>query len=800
MRLLWIIVFFISFNIVYTQEYFSSIQGSVEERHAPIEIVAARIELYSDSTLFQSTITNVFGEFYFEKLPVGKYSLKVAMLGFTTVQVDNVNVQVAKAKHLTIKMNESEVQLNQVNISVNEKDETNNTSISVSGRAFNLEEAQRYSGSRSDIARMASNYAGVQGKNDTRNDIVIRGNSPTGLLWRVEGVDIFNPNHFAVAGTNGGPVTIINHKVIAKSDFITGAFPSEYGNAISGVFDLNIRNGNNKKLDFTGQLGVLGTEIMAEGPIGKSRISYLIAYRYSSLGLFGKMGINIGTKAIPQYQDLSFKLNFPLKKQGSISLFGIGGTSSNNTIVSDYTEPQEDLFSFSDRDVYFETGMGIVGLKLIKSFNKKWSFKSTIAMSVQDIKADHHLVHRPDYIENVAWLVDSIVPKLDYQFISNKTVSSTKLTFKPRIQDIFTLGYSADLLVFDFYDSLYNEISYEFESRIDFNSQEFLLQPYAEWKHFFNEKFKMIAGLHYQYFTLTNSQALEPRIGLTYLLGEKSNLSVAYGRHSVTQPIYFYFQNFENANGLRANHNRNIDFTRANHFVFSYRLKLKKSNRLKLELYYQSLDAVPVAADSSAYSFINNGTASIQVEAESVVNNGTGKNMGLELSYEKFFVKDYFMISTISVFDSKYKDLMGNEYNTSFNGRYAYNLLAGKLFNLGKKENKSLEFGMKLTLAGGRYYTPIDLTESTLANTAVLNEDLINQSRYRDYIRLDVRCAYKASMKKVSHVITLDLINVTNQKNQFQEIYVGPTSQSSAYTTFQNQLSFLPFLDYQFHF
>lgn len=800
MRLLWIIVFLISVNKVHSQDYFSTVQGSVEELNSPIEIVGASIELYSDSILFQSTITDVFGEFYFEKLPVGKYSLKVSMLGFTSVQVDNVNVQVAKTNHLTVKMKESEVLLNQVNISVNAKDETINTSIAVSGRAFNLEEAQRYSGSRSDIARMASNYAGVQGNNDTRNDIVVRGNSPTGLLWRVEGVDIFNPNHFAVAGTNGGPVAMINHKVIAKSDFITGAFPAEYGNAISGVFDLNIRNGNNKKLDFTGQLGVLGTELMAEGPIGKTRSSYLVAYRYSTLGLFGKMGINIGTQAIPQYQDLSFKLNFPLKKQGSISLFGIGGTSSNNTIVSNYTEPQEDLFSFSDRDVYFETGMGIVGIKLVKSFNKKWSVKSTLAMSVQDIRADHHLVHRPAYVQNTTWSIDSIVRKLDYQFISNKTVSSSKLTFKPRIQDIFTLGYSADLLAFDFYDSLYNESSYEMESRIDFNSQEALVQPYLEWKHFFNEKFKVVAGIHYQYFTLTNSQAIEPRLGLTYLLGENSNISLAYGRHSVSQPIYFYFQKFENTDGLRANHNRNMDFTRANHYVLSYKLKLKKSNRLKLELYYQSLDGVPVAEDSSAYSLINNGTASVQVQAESVVNEGTGRNMGLEITYEKFFVKDYFMLSTISVFDSKYKDLNGIEYNTSFNGRYAYNLLGGKSFNLGKKENKSLELGLKLTLAGGRYYTPIDLTESVLANTAVLNQDLINQSKYRDYSRLDVRCAYKVSLKKVSHVITLDLINVTNQKNQFQEIYVGPTSQSDAYTTFQNQLSFLPFLDYQFHF
>ena len=227
MRLLWIIVFLISVNKVHSQDYFSTVQGSVEELNSPIEIVGASIELYSDSILFQSTITDVFGEFYFEKLPVGKYSLKVSMLGFTSVQVDNVNVQVAKTNHLTVKMKESEVLLNQVNISVNAKDETINTSIAVSGRAFNLEEAQRYSGSRSDIARMASNYAGVQGNNDTRNDIVVRGNSPTGLLWRVEGVDIFNPNHFAVAGTNGGPVAMINHKVIAKSDFITGAFPAE---------------------------------------------------------------------------------------------------------------------------------------------------------------------------------------------------------------------------------------------------------------------------------------------------------------------------------------------------------------------------------------------------------------------------------------------------------------------------------------------------------------------------------------------------------------------------------------------
>jgi hypothetical protein len=177
----------------------------------------------------------------------------------------------------------------------------------VSARNFNPEEASRYVASREDIARMATNFAGVKGSDDSRNDIVIRGNSPNGVLWRVEGLDIGNPNHFASFGTTGGPVNIINNKMLGNSDFLTGAFPAEYGNGISGVFDLKLRNGNKEKNEFTAQIGILGLEGTAEGPINEKKgSSYIISYRYATLSIMNKLGINFGAAGNPSYQDLNF--------------------------------------------------------------------------------------------------------------------------------------------------------------------------------------------------------------------------------------------------------------------------------------------------------------------------------------------------------------------------------------------------------------------------------------------------------------------------------------------------------------
>ncbi|MBK9456946.1 MAG: hypothetical protein IPO24_15865 [Bacteroidetes bacterium] len=274
-----------------------------------------------------------------------------------------------------------------------DKREVNNEMAVVSVRTFSVEETDRYAGSRGDPARMASNFAGVQGADDSRNDIVVRGNSPIGVLWRLEGVDIPNPNHFAIAGTTGGPVSIINNKYLSNSDFFTGAFPAEYGNSIAGVFDLNMRRGNNEQHEFSGQLGFL-VELFAEGPINKSKkSSYLGSFRYSTLQLFQFMNLSIGTSAVPNYFDGGVKLSFP-KGTSIINVFAIGGKSNIDILVSEYSKAETELYGDSDRDQYFGTSMAVAGVSYGMQLNPKAYGKAVVAYSWQENHANHILVYR----------------------------------------------------------------------------------------------------------------------------------------------------------------------------------------------------------------------------------------------------------------------------------------------------------------------------------------------------------------------------------------------------------------------
>ena len=212
------------------------------------------------------------------------------------------------------------------------KAEAQNELAMVSARTFSVEETERFAGSLGDPARMVANYAGVMTQNDSRNDIIIRGNSPSGVLWRMEGIEIPNPNHFGAQGTTGGPVSMVNNNLLTNSDFLTGAFPAEYGNALAGAFDLNLRSGNSTEHEFTGQVGFNGFELGAEGPLLKLKngqnASYLANYRYSTLEVIDKMGFNVGTgAAIPEYQDITFLVDVPGTKTGRIKLFGLWGKS-----------------------------------------------------------------------------------------------------------------------------------------------------------------------------------------------------------------------------------------------------------------------------------------------------------------------------------------------------------------------------------------------------------------------------------------------------------------------------------------
>ena len=320
----------IAFAIVATsQDISQNITGTIRDNVTGEPIIGANIVLVGSSPII-GAVSDINGHFILENVAIGFISVKISFVGYKTVEIQNRELRPGKILDLTIFMEEMVITGKEVVISgAIDKKGTINTMTSVSSRTFTVDETRRYAGSRGDVARMASNYAGVQVASDSRNDIVIRGNSPSGLQWRLDGMEIPNPNHYGAFGTTGGPVSILNNNQLDNSDFLTGAFPAEYGNSLSGVFDLRLKNGNSTEYEFMGMIGFNGFELGAEGPISKkSNASFIANYRYSTMEIFDLIGMSFGTgTAVPKYQDFSFKINIPTKKAGNFSFYGMGGKS-----------------------------------------------------------------------------------------------------------------------------------------------------------------------------------------------------------------------------------------------------------------------------------------------------------------------------------------------------------------------------------------------------------------------------------------------------------------------------------------
>ncbi|HET7819561.1 MAG TPA: TonB-dependent receptor, partial [Bacteroidia bacterium] len=740
--------FFLSTLLLNAQNITQTIRGRAVDAISKMEVPGVQIAIYKDSLKINSAQTDTNGFYRATNIPVGRVTVYANSLGYKPLFF-KIDMLSGKEFILNLEMEELAIKINEVIITATRKGEVRNEMASVSAKTFTVEETNRYAGSRSDPARMASNFAGVQGSDDSRNDIIIRGNSPMGLLWRLDGVDIPNPNHFAVAGSMGGPVSIINNKTLDNSEFYTGAFPAEYGNCNAGVFDLRMRNGNNEKHELTGQFGFLGTELIAEGPLSKKTgASYLASYRYSTLKLFDALNIKIGTDAVPSYQDGAFKLNFPCKKGGNLSLFGIGGKSNIAILVSKYTKPSQDLYGDNDRDQYFATSMLVGGATYTKSINEKTFLKIVAAHSISYSKTNHVLVERDSN-----YIITAMINQMGYRY--NEQKSSFNISINKKISS--KLSYKMGLLFsyynFNLVDSILNITTNKFIYRNDYKSGTSLSQGYLQYRFKPTEKFVFTAGLYGQYFFINQSSSFEPRLGLKYYLRENHIFSAGFGLHSQMQPTYIYFTGKTDPSGNYILHNKNIGLTRSIHHIISYDWFTAKNIHVKIEAYYQYLYKAPIDLYPSAFSLLNQGSGYDRFFPDKLINKGTGSNIGAEFTLEKSFDKNFFFLFTGSVYDSKYKGSDGVERNTDFNGHFALNALLVKEYKLGANKNSILTLGTKITYAGGKRYTPADTLASVAANEIVVIDSLRNTKQFKNYFRWDIKVGFRANRKKLTHEI-----------------------------------------------
>ena len=736
-----------------------ALKGTVTDKQSQTPLASAALFLQLPDTTIR-ILTDAQGNFKFEHLTPGRYELIAKFVGYKQANVPNIIVTAGKEVVVDITMEENVKTLKQIVISGTKKQDPINELTTVSARSFSTEEVNRFAGGRSDPSRMVANFAGVSSPNDARNDIVIRGNSPTGVLWRIEGLNIPNPNHFSTIGTTGGPVSALNTNMLKNSDFFTSAFPSEYGNANAGVFDLGFRKGNSDKREHTFQIGVLtGIEAMTEGPINKEKgSSYLVAYRYAFTGVAQKIGIPIGTAATPFYQDISFKISSGHTKYGKFVLFGLGGVSH---IVFDHNKVDTtDLFAYPNRDSYFKSRVGLVGLNHFIRVNDKAYFRTIIGATLSGSDYDEDTINKPT--NEVTRVIENQTNQLRYSI-------NTSYNHKVNTKLFLKIGVMEELLHLNL---IYRNRTFT-PTWIDiwnFNDLTSLIQGYAHAKYSFSDRVTLNAGLHYQYLTLNNTKVLEPRVGLKIQVNEKGSLNLGFGQHSQMQPTDVYFYRTLLNDGSYLQSNKNLDFTKSLHYVIGYDYNPEKDWRIKTEVYYQHLFNVPVSSADSAYSILNAGANFNPNEMPYLVNQGTGENYGAELTIEKFFSKGYYALLTGSIYESKYKGMDKVERNTGFNGKYVYNVLIGKEFLVGKDNQNRITLDFKLTQAGGRYYTPVDLDASNNAGRQVeKGREFAYSERVSDFFRMDAKIGFVLNHKKakMSQSWFFDIQNITNHQNVF---------------------------------
>ena len=666
-----------------------TLRGVVNDRASGHPIPYATIQLTDIPGL--GMMCDSLGRFALPKVPVGRHSVQASFMGYESATVREILVTSAKEVYLEIDLQESVNELSEVVVRAHNRNEAMNKMAVAGARMLSVEEASRYAGGFDDPARLVASFAGVT-PSVSNNGISIHGNAPHLLQWRLEDVEIPNPNHFAdIATLGGGILSSLSAQVLGNSDFFTGAFPAEYGNAVSGVFDMKLRNGNNQRNENTFQVGIMGIDFASEGPLSKKhKASYIFNYRYSTTGL---LNVDLGGKM--DYQDLNFKLNFPTRHAGT---FAVWGTALLDKYKSSLEKNPDKWDYLEDAGQGCSTQyMAAGGVTHRYFFNENTLLKTTLAGTYSDQEAiqttyDREFNPSPNIDQNSRSTNLILTSSLNRK-VNNRFTNKTGLTFTQ-------MFYNMNLELAPFIDQPLETIS-----KGDGNTS--LISAYNSSAWGINDKLSLNFGLHGQLLTLNNRWTLEPRASLKWQTNTRTSFALAYGMYSRMEKMDVYFVKTQSTGDRSVN--KNLDFTKAHHLMLSFAYKVSENTSLKVEPYIQFLYDVPVMRDSS-FSVLNRDEFFVE---NALVNKGRGRNFGVDFTWERALNKGLYYMITASLFDSRYCGGDGVWHNTRFNRKYVLNGLIGKEWMLGRNKQNILSVNLKLTLQGGERYAPIDV-EATM--------------------------------------------------------------------------------------
>ena len=775
-------VFFLVSLTGWTQQFNQTVRGTVVDNENKQAVAGSKITVFNtqnDSVIAQG-ITNKEGLFILEKVPVGRVHIHISSSQFEPIIIEDIAISSTQELSLEVQLEPTINELSTIEIQGNSiRGEPINRMAIASTVTITPEQISKYAGSIDDPLRVVTAYPGVIAQNSGFNYISVRGNSPVGMLYRLEGVPVSNPNHFGEIGTNGGFVTQFSSALLSNSDFYSGVAPAEFGNATTAVFDFRFRNGNNRKREHAFKASVLGLDLATEGPFSKnSKASYLINYRYSTLGILSKVIYLGGVE--PSYQDLSFSVNIPTKKAGTLKFFGVGGLS--NFLLDAKRDTADWEFDGDRVRRVYGTKSGTAGLSYYLPVNSKGYFHAAAAYSYG------RNFDNSDYLEeDFSW---SLRDQSNYDDARLTVTADYNHKFSNRHTNksgfIYTLARHAYLA--ERYDQ--NVSGLFTAANTAGNAQQ--IQAFSQSKFSLTDKWTLNTGVHYIHFLLNNNFNLEPRVGLQFEPSLKSKINLSYGIHSRIENLNFYFIEYANTPGTYVN--RDLELMKAHHSSLSYTAMLTKSLKLKTEAYFQYLDDVPAVAGGT-YSVQNLFNSLPQVDLS---NEGSGRNFGVELLLQQFTYKGYYYMFTLAVFDSQYRAGDGIWRNTELNQRYSYNVIAGKEFKLKDKPHKSrlLSVNMNWRHSGGAWKTPIDLIASEQAGWTVFDESNPFSIRQPDLMGMDVSVNYRSNKKKMATECSITLKNIYSNNAVLFELYDTDTKTIRQ----REDYGLIPVISYTIHF
>ena len=668
-----------------TTQTTQTVRGQVCDVASGEPMIGVTITVENGITL--ATVSDVDGNFVINNVPVGRHSVRATYIGYEPVLLKEQLVSSGKELVLTLRMRESISELGEVVIKprVN-KQQPLNEMAQVGARMFSVEEATRYAGGMADPARTASMFAGVATGGAT-NGISIHGNSPQMLQWRVEGVEVPNPNHFAeITEAGGGVFTSLNGTVLANSDFLTGAMPAEFGNALSGAFDMKMRVGNNTKYEHAIQVGTLGVDFASEGPLGKNtKASYLVNYRYSFLEIAKKLhAINMENETL-DYQDLSFKLNMPTKKAGTFAIWFTGLIDNYENKVPDVSE-WETLWDMNDS--WSRQRNCAVGLNHSYRFRSGGSLHSSVAFT-----GSYRKLGVNDYDAKM-----NMMPEMDGRNSQWNVIISTQHQHKFSSRYTMQNGFEHQHLDFCTWMDYIHETGGPLYRVYDSEGNTGLTRLYTNHKVALSSRLSTVAGVNVMWFNLNNQWLVEPRISFQYKTSPSSTFSVAYAMNSRKETTDTYFVLIDGKYP-----NNDLGLTRSHHISASFAQRLGENAMLKIEPYWQWLFDVPVEQGTS-YSILNHRKF---FQDRALVNEGAGRNYGIDFTLERYLKDGLYGMITATLFKSEYRDAQGQWHHSRHDRRYITNILGGKEWMVGKAKKNVFGINGRLTMMGGDRYTPI---------------------------------------------------------------------------------------------